>query len=108
MKDRQGAIRFGDWELRPRDPLNWELFHLRASSHGYGDGSPRWVTTGRYYSWNTFANALGFAADCELKAKASRTAMGLHEAIEEYRGIVDRLYADMDGALARAGKGEAR
>lgn len=99
MNDAHGAIRFGNWELRPRDSRNWELYRLRASERGFGDGMKRWASEGRFYSYNTFDLALQYAADVELKAKASEQAMELWDALETYRDIVADLKDDMIAAL---------
>ena len=99
MHDALGAIRFGDWELRPRDSRNWELYRLRASERGFGDGTARWASEGRYYSYGTFANAIRYAADCELKAEAHGRVMELEDALHEYERITQRLAADVARAL---------
>lgn len=99
MNDAHGAIRFGSWELRPRDSRNWELYRLRASERGFGVGVERWANEGRYYSYNTFDLAVQYAADVELKAKASEQAMELWDALETYRDIVADLKADVIAAL---------
>lgn len=98
MKDTQGAIRFGNWELRPCDSRNWELYHLRASTRGFGDGTPRWASEGRFYQYNTFALAIQYAADCELKDKAYGKQMELMDALHEYRAIVDGMQRDVIAA----------
>ena len=99
MADAHGAIRFGNWELRPVDSRNWELYHLRASTRGFGDGKQRWASEGRFYQFNTFDLALQYAADCELKAKAHGRQMEIEDALYQYRAIVDALKADVLAAL---------
>lgn len=99
MHDAQGAIRFGDWELRPRDSRNWELYRLRASERGFGDGTARWASEGRFYSYNTLHLAIQYAADCELKAEAHGRVMELEDALHEYERITQRLAADVARAL---------
>lgn len=103
MADARNAIRFGKWELRPCDNLNWELYHLRASTRGFGDGTERWASEGRYFSYNTVHLAIQYAADQELKAKAHGTQMELQDALHEYAKIVDALKSDV---LAALGGGE--
>ena len=99
MNDAHGAIRFGNWELQPRDSRNWELYRLRASERGFGDGVERWASEGRFYSFNTFHLAVQYAADVELKAKAHGAVMELEDALHEYGRIVDALKADVIAAL---------
>ena len=99
MADKQGAIRFGDWKLVPRDKLNWELYHLRASEHGFGDGTARWASEGRFYQYNTFHIAIQYAADRALKDKAYGEQMELLDALHEYDRIVGALKADVLAAL---------
>jgi hypothetical protein len=95
----QGAIVFGNWKLVPRDKLNWELYHLRASGRGFGDGTARWASEGRFYSWNTFPNALMYAADREVKDGTAEAARDIRAALDEYDRITTALLADMARAL---------
>ena len=99
MNDELGGIRFGDWKLVPRDKINWELFRLRASKRGYGDGIKRWVSEIRYYQYDGFANAIAYAADVELKERNRDAAHDLHEALDEYRAITDKFLADLKETL---------
>lgn len=87
---QEGGITFGRWKLYPLDTLNWELCEMR-------DG--KWRPCHRYYSWNTFPNALMFAADCELKDGTAEAARDIHAALGEYDRITDALMADMARAL---------
>lgn len=95
MTDTRGAIRFGNWELRPVDARSWELYHLRASTRGFGDGTTRWSSEGRFYSYNTFHLAIQYAADRELKDKVYGNEMKLEDALQKYKAIVDALKADV-------------
>lgn len=79
---QSGGIVFGDWKLHPLDSRNWEL--CRRSDSG-------WRPLGRYYQYNTFALAIQYAADCELKDKAYGRQMALEDALYEYRAIVDGM-----------------
>ena len=98
-----GAIRFGGrWELRPKDERNWELYQLRSSSRGFGDGVERWAPLGRFYQSNTVHLALQYAADCALKDKAYGEQMELQDALHEYRAIVDVMVADVRAAMGGA------
>jgi len=49
--------------------------------------------------YNTFDLAVQYAADVELKAKASEQAIELWDALETYRDIVADLKADVIAAL---------
>lgn len=99
------GIVFGDWKLIPLDDRNWELCHRHEmpdndKTRKAGTvGTVRWVRLGRFYSYNTFDLAVQYAADVELKAKASERAMELAAALEEYRSIVADLKADVASAL---------
>lgn len=81
------------------DSRNWELYHLRASTRGFGDGTPRWASEGRFYQYGTFPLAIQYAADCSLKDKAYGEQMELLDAIHEFDRIVDALKADVLAAL---------
>ena len=96
-------IEFGRWRLVPVDKLNWELCHWHAATRGKNEGVEQWNRLGRFYSWNTFGNALMFAADCELKDGTAEAARDIHAVLAEYRAITDALMADMARAL---GEGE--
>ena len=96
-------IEFGRWRLVPVDKLNWELCHWHAATRGKNEGVEQWNRLGRFYSWNTFGNALMFAADCELKDGTAEDARDIHAALAEYRAITGALMADMARAL---GEGE--
>lgn len=102
MEDSHRGIRFGNWELRPTDSRNWELYHLRASTRGFGDGTPRWASEGRFYQYNTIPNAIKYAADYELMDKCHGTVMELWDALAEYNRIIDALKADVIAALGGA------
>jgi len=103
MSDTQAAqdsgIVFGDWKLFPVDDRNWELCHRHEVTKGKNRGVVQWNRLGRYYSYNTFDLAVQYAADVELKAKASEQAMELWDALETYRDIVADLKADVIAAL---------
>lgn len=92
------GIVFGDWKLVPVDSRNWELCHrhvARATGRHKGGTRPQWNRLGRFYQCNTFDAAIQYAADCELKDECHDRAMGLAEAIAEYRAIVDGMSADV-------------
>ena len=97
---QEGGIVFGGkWKLFPVDEKNWELCHLHENTRGNNKGTVQWNRLGRYYSYNTFDLAVQYAADVELKAKASEQAMELWDALETYRDIVADLKADVIAAL---------
>lgn len=110
---QDGGIVFGDWKLFPVDALNWELCHR----HEVGDtsaarragtvGRVQWNRLGRYYSYGTFANALGYAADCELKAEAHGRVMELDDALDRYEEIVGHMATDVIAAVDRALEGRS-
>lgn len=101
-KQVTSGIKFGNWMLVPLDDRNWELCHwhvAKATGRNAGGTKPQWNRLGRYYSYNTFDLAVQYAADVELKAKASEQAMELWDALETYRDIVADLKADVIAAL---------
>lgn len=93
------TIEFGRWRLVPVDRLNWEPCHWHAATRGKNEGVEQWNRLGRFYSWNTFGNALMFAADCELKDGTAEAARDIRAALAEYRAITGALMADMARAL---------
>lgn len=62
------VIEFGDWQLRPVDSLNWQLWHRHAMTAGKDKGTVKFVACGKFYSYSTLDNALLYAADCDIKA----------------------------------------
>jgi hypothetical protein len=78
-------IEFGRWRLVPVDKLNWELCHWHAATRGKNEGVEQWNRLGRFYSWNTFGNALMFAADCELKERHGAEVAEIRDALAELR-----------------------
>ena len=85
------TIEFGDWRLVPVDALNWELCHRHVTSRGKNAGESKWHRLGRYYSHNTIAQALRYAAGRELMAQREDEAMGIWEALREYERITQAL-----------------
>lgn len=61
-------IEFGDWQLRPVDASNWQLWHHHAMTAGKDKGTAKWAPCGKFYSYSTLDNALLYAADCDIKA----------------------------------------
>lgn len=86
-------IEFGDWRLVPTDSLNWELCHRHEVTRGKNAGTVKWNRLGRYYSHGTFGNALLYAADCELKSGRAGEALGIVDALAEYRAIAMSIEA---------------
>lgn len=92
-----GILLTEDWKLLPVDTRNWELCHR----HAVGDnvkartagtvGQTRWHRCGRYYSHNTFVDAITYVADVELKRKVTATELGLLDALAAYRDIVEGI-----------------
>lgn len=65
------VIEFGNWQLRETDDRNWQLWHKHvpaAVGRHKGGSEPKWMRTGRFYSYSTLDNALLYAADCDIKA----------------------------------------
>lgn len=105
-KDCQtGGIAFGNWKLFPVDDRNWELCRRRATAdttrarESGTVGEVKWHRTGRFYQYNTFEQALRYAADCELKDECHGRVMELEDALHEYERITTALMADMARAL---------
>lgn len=64
-------IEFGNWQLRPVDSRNWQLYHYHvpaAVGRHKGGTEPRWMETGRFYHYKSIDHALLYAADCDIKA----------------------------------------
>ena len=102
------GIVFGEWKLIPLDDRNWELCHRHATGEtartraAGTTGAVKWHRLGRYYSYNTFGNALLYAADCELKDGCDGAAAELYAALDRYEHIVEALMEDMDAAIERS------
>lgn len=94
---QDGGIVFGNWKLFPVDSHNWELCHRHENTRG-NVGVVQWNRLGRFYQYNTFALAIQYAADCELKDKAYDRQMELMDALHEYRAIVDGMQRDVIAA----------
>lgn len=99
-------IEFGDCRLVPVDALNWELCHRHESARGKNAGRVQWNRLRRYYQYNTLANAIRYAADCELRDGAHGRAMELEDALHEYGRITARLAADVARALEGRSDGQ--
>ena len=84
-EEKFNGITFGRWMLRPVGGDNWELMERNPDNkHG-------WSTHNRFYQYSTFANALRYAANQELKRECVDDAVALNEAIEEYERITGEL-----------------
>lgn len=97
-KDIQNnGIVFGDWKMVPLDSNNWELCHrhvtkeTNASRSNGTAGTVRWHRCGRYYQHDTFANALRYVADEELKRGCADEAKSITDALREYERITVEL-----------------
>jgi hypothetical protein len=88
-------IQFGDWQLRRRDNENWELYHRHAVKENHMTvkngtaGEVRWHSVGRYYQKSTFASALEYAADWDLRNGVDGV-VGLDEFIRLYADTLER------------------
>lgn len=101
-KQITGGIKFGEWMLVPIDERNWELCHwhvAKATGRHSGGTEPQWNRLGRYYSYNTFGNALLYAVDCEMKDECAETVMELDAALDRYERIAEGLRDAMLGAV---------
>ena len=89
------VIEFGDWQLRPYDKLNWQLWHRHptvdcAGSRKAGTvGEVAWFPCGRYYSASTIPHALVYAADCEVRNMDEDAVYEIRDVLEAYKRIVD-------------------
>ena len=89
------VIEFGDWQLRPCDKLNWQLWHRhrtadRTRARNAGTvGEVAWFPCGRYYSASTIPNALVFAADCEIRNMDEEAVYDIRDALQAYTSVVD-------------------
>lgn len=88
-KEKDIGITFGAWRLSPcsgANVRNWEL---------YRNGS----STGRYYQYDTLANALRYAADDELKRGCADKAIPIREALDRLESILSGFEERMKEAL---------
>lgn len=92
-------IQFGSWRLVPSDASNWELEHRRATVRGDHQGELRWHRCGRYYQYNTIANALWFAATWELAHEGGVAVVGIRDALREFERICNDLTRDAQDAV---------
>ena len=95
-------IRFGDWELRSYDKLNWELWHhvtVEGRGANLSDGKPRWRSEGRYYQASTFANAIEFAADWEGRNGSTDKRTELLDYLRSYFERMDAFKDELLDAL---------
>ena len=94
-----------DWKLVPVDARNWELCRKKgvedkpASRERGTVGTVKWVRCGRYYSYNTVAEALRYVADELMKEKAREQAMTLATAIRYYEVITQNLISQAQDRL---------
>lgn len=79
-------IEFGDWRLVPSGADNWELAHRHAAKSGKYEGQVRWIRIGRYYQYNTVANAVEYAIDCDMRE--GKDVATLAEFLAQYRTMI--------------------
>ena len=96
--DKMGEVMLApNWKLVPVDSRNWELCRLSTTQstpvtrRNGTVGEVRWHRCGRYYSYNTVAEALLYVADELMKERAHGRHMELQDALREYREIADSL-----------------
>ena len=76
-----GMLLCETWKLFPIDDRNWELCELRqtadnAKSRERGtSGTLRWQRCGRFYSYNTIGEAIGYVADVLAKRRCMDEAI---------------------------------
>lgn len=97
-----GGIVFGSWKLVPMDSINWELCHWHETTKGNNAGVEQWNRLGRFYQSGTFANAILYAADVELKAKCRDKAVQLADALKEHERIVGELIQAFEKSLEQS------
>ena len=89
------VIEFGDWQLRPYDRLNWQLWHRHATPDRPATrkagtvGEVAWFPCGRYYSASTVPQALVYAADTEVRNLDEDAVYEIRDALDCYKRIVD-------------------
>ncbi len=87
-------IEFGDWQLRPYDKLNWQLFRRvtvpdNAKTRGDGTaGKRRWRPYNRFSQQGGVPAALKIAAEYELRNNDREMHATLSEAADEYERIL--------------------
>ena len=93
------TLEFGRWRLEPMDSNNWELCHWHAATRGKNAGTEQWNRLGRYYQCNTFANAILYAADQEMRDGGK--VVDIKEFIERYGETVRTLKKELADSLAQ-------
>ena len=96
-------IEFGNWQLRKCDALNWQLWHRVVPSKGNNVGIPTWKACGKFYSYSTFANAVEYAVDYELREMDG--TFSPWEFLEEYRSMLSRFEKSILRCLETPTKG---
>ena len=92
------TIEFGDWRLLPGGGDNWELAHKHAAKSGKYKGQVRWIRLGRFYQYDTFANAVEYAIDCDLRDGLD--VVPLEEFLEHYRTMIAAFERVMVGLMS--------
>ena len=90
-------IEFGDWQLRPMDDRNWELYHRHVTSRGKDRGAAKWHACEKYYQYNTIDNAILYAADADMK-RATGT-FDPSSFLAEYRRVLAEFAEAVSEAL---------
>ena len=101
-KEKERGITFGDWMLAPLDERNWELCHRHETTRGKNAGEVKWHHVGRYYQYDTFGNALAYAADCDLKAELDGT-VEICDALDRYEAIMGEHWRRCAASFAEVG-----
>ena len=99
------VMEFGSWRLVPVDRRNWELCHLhvgKARGRHKAGTEPTWHRMGRFYQYNTLAEAFRYAASCELMDRGKDEASGISDALREYERITNEFADAISTTLADA------
>lgn len=94
-------VEFGDWRLVPCEYANWELAHKHANKKGRNVGKVQWNRLGRFYQYNTFANAIEYAIDCDLREGKDVTTLA--DFLAQYRATVAEFKQSVAAMLGEAG-----
>lgn len=98
------TIQFGDWQLRKMDANNWELYHRHVTKENAKSlrsgsaGKVQWNRMGRYYQKSTFANAIEYAADWDMR-NAEGGTVTLGQYIKAYNDTLESFRAEFERSM---------
>ena len=101
---QDGGLMISDrWKLLMVDKKNWELCEFRAQKDTSGkvvsNGEPKWFRCGRFYQYNTFANALLYVADIELKEGCRDKVADISDAVKKIGDTLESLTERLEESL---------